>query len=370
MAENVIELTADAAYDELTRPKSFWYKAFHQIIRNPRAILGFSVLLVLVLAAVFADQITPYDPYKTNYSNVKQPPSAEHFIGTDELGRDGFSRLIYGARISLMVGITVSSISVSIGVALGAIAGYFGGIADMIIMRVVDLMMAFPFLVLAIALVAVFGPSLFNMMLALIVVYWIWFARVVRGMVLTLRETEFIVGAKAAGASDISIIFRHILPNVFPGGGCAGLLQRRRSHPHRRHAELSGAGRAAASRRMGLDAEQRQRADAHLARDVDRARRRHHDHGARDQFHRRCPARRPRPHIAPIVCIFSGDCDKISLAPLLGLAPRLRKLGGDFRGYAAEEGASANCERIALSSEVRRQLLENPPASAMSVISR
>ena len=216
MAEQVVELVADAVYDDVTRPRSFWDSALRQILRNTRAILGFAVLLVLVLAAVFAEQIAPYDPYKTNYANVKQPPTAEHFIGTDELGRDGFSRLIYGARISLMVGFIVSSISVTIGVALGAIAGYFGGIADMIIMRVVDLMMAFPFLVLAIALVAVFGPSLFNMMVALIVVYWIWFARVVRGMVLTLRETEFIVGAKAAGASDISIIFRHILPNVFP----------------------------------------------------------------------------------------------------------------------------------------------------------
>ena len=216
MAEHVVEFVADVEYEDLTRPKSFWYKAFQQIIRNNRAILGFAVLLVLVVAAVFAEQIAPYDPYKTNYSNVKQPPSAEHFIGTDELGRDGFSRLIYGARISLLVGIIVSSISVTIGVALGAIAGYFGGIADMTIMRIVDLMMAFPFLVLAIALVAVFGPSLFNMMVALIVVYWIWFARVVRGMVLTLRETEFIVGARALGASDIAIIFRHILPNVFP----------------------------------------------------------------------------------------------------------------------------------------------------------
>ena len=215
MAE-IVDLAVDAAFYELTEPKSFWFKAFHQIIRNTRAILGFSVLFVLILAAVFADQITPYDPYKVNYSNFKQPPSAEHFIGTDELGRDGFSRLIYGARISLLVGFSVSSISVTIGVALGAISGYFGGIADMIIMRVVDLLIAFPFLVLAIALVAVFGPSLFNMMVALIAVYWIWFARVVRGMVLTLRETEFIVGAKALGASDISIIFRHILPNVFP----------------------------------------------------------------------------------------------------------------------------------------------------------
>lgn len=216
MSTQIADLASAGEFNELTRSKSFWYNAFHQIIRNNRAILGFAVLLALALAAVFAEQIAPYDPYKTNYANVKQPPSAEHFIGTDELGRDGFSRLIYGARISFLVGIVIPSISVTIGVALGAIAGYFGGVADMLIMRVVDLMLAFPFLVLAIALVAVFGPSLFNMMVALIVVYWIWFARVVRGMVLTLRETEFVVGAKAAGASDIAIIFRHILPNVFP----------------------------------------------------------------------------------------------------------------------------------------------------------
>ncbi|MDE2638902.1 MAG: ABC transporter permease [Chloroflexota bacterium] len=201
---------------ELTEPRSFFYKALRQLLRNKQAILGFAVLLVLVLAAVFAEQIAPYNPYKTNYTNVKQPPSAAHVIGTDELGRDGFSRLIYGARISLLVGVSVSAISTTVGVALGAIAGYFGGAVDMIIMRAVDLFMAFPFLVLAIALVAVFGPSLFNMMLALTLLYWIWFARLVRGMVLTLRETEFIVGAKAAGASDIAIIFRHILPNVFP----------------------------------------------------------------------------------------------------------------------------------------------------------
>ncbi|MCY3779621.1 MAG: ABC transporter permease [Chloroflexi bacterium] len=211
MAENITTLAPEYEVAETLRSI-----AFRKLRRNRRALLGLSFFLTLVLVAVFAEQIAPYDPYKTNYANVKQPPSAEHFIGTDELGRDGFSRLIYGARISLLVGVFVSSISTTIGVALGAIAGYFGGIADMVIMRIVDLKMSFPFLVLAIALVAVFGPSLFNMMIALIFVYWIWFARVVRGMVLTLRETEYIVGAKALGSSDLSIIFRHILPNVFP----------------------------------------------------------------------------------------------------------------------------------------------------------
>lgn len=216
MEDSIVEFAASSDIAEQIRPKSFSSIAFQQFVRNERAILGLIVLLLLVLAAIFAEQISPYDPYKTNYANVKQPPSAEHFIGTDELGRDGFSRLIYGARISLVIGFLVSAVSTTIGVVLGAASGYFGGAIDMFIMRVVDVMMAFPLLVLAIALVAVFGPSQDNLMLALICVIWIWPARLVRGMVLSLRETEFIVGAKALGATETTIIFRHILPNVFP----------------------------------------------------------------------------------------------------------------------------------------------------------
>ena len=216
MEDSIAEFAASSDIAEQIRPKSFSSIAFQQFVRNERAILGLIVLLLLVLAAIFAEQISPYDPYKTNYANVKQPPSAEHFIGTDELGRDGFSRLIYGARISLVIGFLVSAVSTTIGVVLGAASGYFGGAIDMFIMRVVDVMMAFPLLVLAIALVAVFGPSQDNLMLALICVIWIWPARLVRGMVLSLRETEFIVGAKALGATETTIIFRHILPNVFP----------------------------------------------------------------------------------------------------------------------------------------------------------
>ncbi len=216
MAENIIELAPDVEMAEVIRPKSFSIIAFQQFIRNGRALAGIAVLTVLVLSAIFADQIAPYDPYKTNYANVKQPPSAEHFIGTDELGRDSFSRLIYGARVSLMIGVVVSAFSTTIGVALGVVAGYFGATVDMVIMRIVDIIMSFPLLVLAIALVAVFGPSLNNLMAALGFVYWVAFTRLVRGMVLSLRETEYIVGAKAIGATDFSIIFNHILPNVFP----------------------------------------------------------------------------------------------------------------------------------------------------------
>ncbi len=216
MAENIIELTPEKEIIEKIKPQSFYSIAFQQIIKNKMAILGFAVLFFLVLTAVFAEQIAPYHPYKTNYSNVKQPPSIQHLIGTDELGRDGFSRLIYGSRISLMIGVIVVAISMSIGVPLGAIAGYYGGILDMIIMRIVDILMAFPFIVLAIAMVAVIGPSLPNMMLVLGAVTWIWYTRLVRSMVLSLRETDYILAAQALGASNVTVIFRHVLPNVIP----------------------------------------------------------------------------------------------------------------------------------------------------------
>ncbi len=216
MAEHIIELLPEKEILEQIKPKSFSSKAWRQFISNKKAILGLLVLAILVLAAIFAEQIAPFHPYKTDYSSVKQPPSSEHLIGTDKLGRDGFSRLIYGTRISLAIGVIVVAVSMSIGVTLGAVAGYFGGIVDMIIMRIVDVLMAFPFIIVAIAMVAVIGPSLQNMMIALISVTWIWSTRLVRSMVLSLRETEYIVAAQALGAKNFSIIFRHILPNVFP----------------------------------------------------------------------------------------------------------------------------------------------------------
>jgi len=216
MAENIVELNLEDNIVKQLKPQSFSSIAFQQIIKNKLAILGFIVLGILVLSAIFAEQIAPYDPYTTDYSNFKKPPSAEHFIGTDELGRDGFSRLIYGTRISLLIGVIVVTISMLIGVPLGAIAGYYGGIFDMVIMRIVDILMAFPFIVLAIAMVAVIGPSLINMMMALGAVSWIWYTRLVRGMVLSLRETDYIVAAEALGASDLAIISRHIIPNVIP----------------------------------------------------------------------------------------------------------------------------------------------------------
>lgn len=209
-----IKTLSDDTHVRNPRSQSMLGVALRQLRKNKQALLGFAIILFLILVAIFADAIAPFDPYQTNYSVVKQPPNADYLLGTDELGRDVFSRLIYGTRISLSIGVTVVVIAMGIGVPLGAIAGYYGGTADLIIMRIVDILMAFPFMVLAIAMVAVAGPSLGNMMLVLGGVSWIWYTRLVRGMVLALREEDYILAARALGASNFTIIFKHLVPNV------------------------------------------------------------------------------------------------------------------------------------------------------------
>lgn len=214
MAEGVIKITQKSEFTPQVTSQSITSIAWRQIKKNTLAIIGAVILSFMLLVAIFAPVIAPYDPYATNYSIVKQPPSAEHFIGTDELGRDVFSRLIYGTQISLTIGFAVVAMSMTIGVTLGAISGYYGGIIDVIIMRVVDILQSFPFIVLAIAMVSVIGPSLTNMMLVLAAVSWITYTRLVRGMVLSLREADFIEAAHALGASNTAIIFRHLIPNI------------------------------------------------------------------------------------------------------------------------------------------------------------
>src|SRR5258708_2082235 len=184
------------------KPESLFQITWRQIRKNRLAIVGFAILAFLLLVAIFAPSIAPYNPYATNYTNVKKLPSAEHFLGTDELGRDVFSRLIYGTQISLVIGLVVVSIAMTIGVPIGAIAGYYGGSTDLIIMRIVDIFQSFPFIVLAIAIVAVVGPSLLNMMFVLGGVTWVSYARLVRGMVLSLREEDYIMAARALGAAS------------------------------------------------------------------------------------------------------------------------------------------------------------------------
>lgn len=195
-------------------PSSLWLDVWRQMRRSRLAVAGVIILLALILVAATAPWVAPYNPYAMNLSAALQPPnSPSHILGTDELGRDNLSRLIYGARVSLTVGLIVVGIAAGIGVTLGAISGYYGGVIDTVIMRSADVLMAFPFLVLAIAVVAIVGPSLKNMMIVLGGVSWIGYARLVRGLVLAQREEEYVLAARVVGARGRRIIWRHILPN-------------------------------------------------------------------------------------------------------------------------------------------------------------
>ncbi len=185
-----------------------------RILSNKKAVFGGIIVLLLFLMAIFAPIIAPHDYTTMNLPNMLKAPGGEHIFGTDEFGRDIFSRIVYGARISLQVGFIAVGISLVIGTVLGAIAGYYGGIVDYIISSITDIAWALPVSLLAIALVAALGPSLNNLILAVSLVSWSGFARLVRGQFLTLREKEFVEAAKALGYSDSRIIFRHILPNA------------------------------------------------------------------------------------------------------------------------------------------------------------
>lgn len=185
-----------------------------RLSRNRTAAIGLIIVLFLVFVAVFAPVLAPHHPYEQNLEKALLPPCREYPFGTDDLGRCVFSRIIFGTRISLQIGVTVTAITASIGVIMGLIAGYYGRLVDEIIMRLVDILLAFPGLVLALAIAGLLGPGLFNVMFALAVVGWMGYARVVRGAVLAVKEKEFIESAKAIGAKDLYILLRHILPNV------------------------------------------------------------------------------------------------------------------------------------------------------------
>jgi peptide/nickel transport system permease protein len=186
------------------------------LIGNRLNLLGLSLVVLFLFLALFGAVIAPYDPAgKGDIINSKLiGPSTTHLMGTDEQGRDVFSRVLAGARDSLMVAAIVLSVSVVIGVIVGAIAGFFGGIVDEILMRLTDMFLAFPALVLAIAIAATLGPSLRNTMLALATVFWPWYARLVRGQVLTIRERDYVDAARSLGLPSSRILGKHILPNA------------------------------------------------------------------------------------------------------------------------------------------------------------
>ena len=187
--------------------------------RNKLAMVGLAVLLVLIFVAVFADYVAPYRYSRQNLRATLQPPNAKYLLGTDEFGRDVLSRLIYGARVSLQVGLVAVSIALVVGGTLGAVAGYYGGKIDNFLMRLMDIQLAIPSTLLAIAIAAALGPGLFNLMVAVGISSVPRFARLLRASVLSVKEMEFIEAARAMGASDFRIILLHILPNC-----CAPLI--------------------------------------------------------------------------------------------------------------------------------------------------
>ena len=197
------------------KKRSQWVEVWRRLKRNKMAVLGLIILIILVLLAVFADVIANYDNVviKQNLAHRLQGPSATHWLGTDEFGRDIFARLVHGTRVSLQVGIVAVGISIVIGGILGAVAGYYGGKLDNTIMRIMDIFLAVPSILLAIAIVSALGPSIINLMLAISISSVPSYARIVRASVLSIRDQEFIEAAKAIGASNTRIIFRHIIPN-------------------------------------------------------------------------------------------------------------------------------------------------------------
>ncbi len=185
-----------------------------RLLRNFAFTSGLLLTVALVIVAVAAPLLSPFDPNAQDTARRLEAPSREHLLGLDNLGRDVLSRIIWGGRVSLRVGFSVVILASLAGVTLGAMAGYFGGWVDTLIMRVTDVLLSFPGILLAIAMVAVLGPSLNNVVLALVVIGWVGYARLVRGQVLKVREMEYVIAAKAMGARSPRVIVLHVLPNV------------------------------------------------------------------------------------------------------------------------------------------------------------
>ncbi|MFY9396846.1 MAG: ABC transporter permease [Desulfomonilia bacterium] len=188
----------------------FWSRFF----RDKLAVAGLAIVLALFAVSVLTPVIAPYDPSAIDVDSILMPPSSRHLFGTDDLGRDVFTRMLYGAGISLRVGFVAVGIATIIGVLLGAIAGYYGGMVDLIIMRFVDIMLCFPSFFLILAVIAFLEPSIFNIMAVIGLTSWMGITRLVRAEFLSLKERDFVLAARAMGASSPRIIFLHILPNA------------------------------------------------------------------------------------------------------------------------------------------------------------
>lgn len=186
----------------------------HRFIKNRLAVAGSIVILLLFTVSIAAPFLAPHDPSEIDIKQILMGPSSSHLLGTDQLGRDVLSRMIWGSRISLKVGFVAIGIATAIGIVFGAVSGYYGGWIDSIMMRFVDIMLCFPAFFLILAVIAFLEPSIWNIMVVIGITGWMGIARLVRAEFLSLKEREFVLSAKALGASDVRIIFRHILPNA------------------------------------------------------------------------------------------------------------------------------------------------------------
>ena len=210
-----VAVAEDYFFEKKYSRSSLYKDAWKRLKRNKLALFGLSIVILLILVAIFAPFIAPYDPIARVKEDSLQPPGAKYWFGTDILGRDIFSRVIYGSRISLMVGIVAVGISLMIGLTLGALSGYFGNISDTVIMRIADIFFAFPYILGAIAIMTVLGPGIFNIFIAIGILGWASFARIFRGSILSIKNKEYIEAARALGASNFRIISKHIFPNAF-----------------------------------------------------------------------------------------------------------------------------------------------------------
>lgn len=196
------------------KPENQWLEMWRSLIANRPAMVSLFFIALLVLIALFGSHLTPYNPIETDMSNALAAPSAQHWFGTDQLGMDIFSRVIAGTRVSLTVGLLAVSIALTIGIVLGSVAGYAGGWTDAIIMRVMDMMLAIPSILLAITLMAALGKGIDKAVIAIGLVSIPEYARIVRGSILSIKENDYIAAARVVGNSDFRIIFRHVLPNA------------------------------------------------------------------------------------------------------------------------------------------------------------
>lgn len=194
----------------------FRSREFKSFKRNKLALFGVVVLSIFIMLSVFAPVLASHDRDEIDITKIEEAPDSEHILGTDEVGRDVYSRLLYGGRVSIGVGIAATGLQLLIGVTLGAIAGFFGGFIDNLIMRFVDVIMCFPFFVIAISLAALIGPSVWNVILIIGILQWTNIARIVRAEFISLKRREFIEGARALGLNSREIIVKHLMPNVMP----------------------------------------------------------------------------------------------------------------------------------------------------------